>query len=279
MNTNKKLFAFDIDGTLLNDNKEILNSTKIAIISLLQKGHIVCLTTGRIPIQTIDVIRELDLTHEVVGADGGCIYSIKTQETQILAEPILLEDKKIILEYAKEYNRELAFNNGINYWKSYFGECPKKEVNDYFFFIGGSSKYPVYDDKEEISKVFLEANDIIQCSIKVESSKLLELTEKINKRISNDSCYHLTSRVYYVLTRKNINKYNALKLIQQKYNISNENTYCFGDSHNDIEMVKYSGNGVAMGNAVDELKQVSKFVTDSNNNHGIYKFLNLNNLI
>ena len=56
-------------------------------------------------------------------------------------------------------------------------------------------------------------------------------------------------------------------------------TYCFGDSHNDIEMVKNFANGVAMGNATNELKNVSKYITDSNNNHGIYKFLNINNLI
>lgn len=279
MNTSKKLFAFDIDGTLLNDEKKILHSTKIAINSLINKGHIVCLATGRIPIQTIDIIRELGLIHEVVGADGGCIYSIKEDKTKILANPISDYDKRIILNYALEYKRELAFNNGINYWKSYFGECPKKEVNDYFFFIGGSSKYPIYDDNETTSKIFLESKDIIQCSIKVESSKLMELTTKINKEISSDSCYHLTSKVYYVLTRKNINKYNALKLVQEKYKINNMDTYCFGDSHNDIEMVKNFANGVAMGNATNELKNVSKYITDSNNNHGIHKFLNINNLI
>ena len=49
--------------------------------------------------------------------------------------------------------------------------------------------------------------------------------------------------------------------------------YCFGDDYNDIGMFKFCKNAVAMGNAISELKTIAKFVTETNDNDGVAKFL------
>jgi len=88
----------------------------------------------------------------------------------------------------------------------------------------------------------------------------------INKKISN---YY-----FFDIVNNNVSKGNAINILLKYLDIKKENTLCFGDSINDIDMFKSCGVKVAMENAIDSLKKESDFITDSNNNDGISKFLN-----
>ena len=72
---------------------------------------------------------------------------------------------------------------------------------------------------------------------------------------------------------KGVSKYNAIKVIMEKEKMSNDSVISFGDGLNDVDMIKNSGIGVAMGNALDVLKDVSDYVTISHNDDGIVYFL------
>src|SRR5699024_9071174 len=70
-----------------------------------------------------------------------------------------------------------------------------------------------------------------------------------------------------------VNKATAIQQVAKEFGISKERIIAFGDETNDLAMIDYAGVGVAMGNAVDELKTVAKHVTDTNENNGIGQFL------
>lgn len=269
---NKKLFAFDVDGTLLSDKKNVLDSTKKAINLLIKKGHIVCLSTGRTPIQTFDIIALLGLKHFVIGSGGATLYDIQNQKTEVICDSVPIHDRLLVWKYAKKYKRELGCNNGKKFWRTYFGKNPHFEIKDEKFFYGGTSKNPIYDVIKETRKA-VNNEPIIQISIKLESNKINELLNTLKPQLSDKVDVHITSQVYFEVGPKNVNKYNAIKRIQEIYNIDNKNTYCFGDSHNDYEMIKYSGNGIAMGNAIDEIKNIAKYTIENNNKDAIYNFL------
>lgn len=76
-----------------------------------------------------------------------------------------------------------------------------------------------------------------------------------------------------------VDKGNAVKILAEKMNIDREDIIAFGDNYNDIEMIKFAGLGVAMGNAEEFIKQEADYVTDTNQDSGvakaIYKFLEL----
>lgn len=268
----KCLFAFDVDGTLLNDRKNVLNSTRKSIDSLLEKGHVVCLATGRTPIQTIDLVHELNLKHFIIGSGGATIYNISENKLDLICNPLSKKDLITMWKIAKKFKRELGFNDGSKLWRVYFGNNPSKEINDELFFRGGTSKNPIYDPIKNAKKKLLSEN-IIQVSLKMESSKIEENKKEISKKLSNNVDYHITSQVYFEVSQKGINKFNAIKFLENLLNIKNENTYCFGDSHNDFEMIKYSGNGIAMGNAIDEIKNIAKYTIGNNNSDSIFNFL------
>ncbi len=73
---------------------------------------------------------------------------------------------------------------------------------------------------------------------------------------------------------KNVTKYQSLNKLSQSLKISNKDIVAFGDSYNDIELIKNCGVGIAMKNAVTELQKEADFITeDTNEEDGVYRFL------
>ena len=71
-----------------------------------------------------------------------------------------------------------------------------------------------------------------------------------------------------------MSKGNSVKILSNYLSINIDDVICIGDNENDIEMVKYAGLGVAMGNGVDSLKEVADYVTDTNINSGVANVIN-----
>ena len=72
----------------------------------------------------------------------------------------------------------------------------------------------------------------------------------------------------------NVNKGSAVQKVAEHLKITPEKIMCIGDQGNDLAMLKYAGLGVAMGNAPEEVKKVAKFVTLSNEEHGVAVAIN-----
>ena len=78
-----------------------------------------------------------------------------------------------------------------------------------------------------------------------------------------------TAPFYFEFTAKGIDKAKALDTVLSPMGFKREEMIAFGDGHNDASMVEYAGIGVAMGNAVDDLKAIADEVTFSNEEDGI----------
>ena len=79
--------------------------------------------------------------------------------------------------------------------------------------------------------------------------------------------------ILYEVLNKEVNKGLVLKRVLKTYGISPEECVAFGDATNDIEMLRAVKYGVAMGNATREVKASVDYVTDTNDNNGVAKFL------
>lgn len=82
-----------------------------------------------------------------------------------------------------------------------------------------------------------------------------------------------TSSFYFEFTAKNIDKAAAIDSVISDLGYSKENVIAFGDSQNDISMLKYAQIGVAMGNALSEVKEIADIITLDNDNDGIFEVL------
>ena len=73
---------------------------------------------------------------------------------------------------------------------------------------------------------------------------------------------------------KGVSKYNSINELANNLNITNNEIMAFGDGLNDVEMIEKCGIGVAMDNALDEVKEKANYVTRKNNNQlGVINFL------
>ena len=79
--------------------------------------------------------------------------------------------------------------------------------------------------------------------------------------------------IYIEADSYGISKWNGCSYIQKKLSITNENTYAFGDSENDLIILKNVGNPVLMGNANDWMKNEIQNIIDDNNSDAIAKYL------
>ena len=106
---------------------------------------------------------------------------------------------------------------------------------------------------------------------------LQEHFEEMKKPFENELNCMFTGPFFVEYTAKNIDKANAIEAIAKVTGWTREQMMAFGDGHNDATMLQYAGLGIAMGNAVQDLKDIADDVTLSNNDDGIaaslYKYI------
>ena len=104
-----------------------------------------------------------------------------------------------------------------------------------------------------------------------------EIVPEWEKRMAEDMgerMHILHSTPYFIeLLPPGIDKGTALAKILQHYGMSPRNLIAFGDSYNDIDMLRLAGKGVAMGNAEEKVKQAADYVTLTNEEDGVAVFL------
>lgn len=269
---NKKLFVFDMDGTLLNSKRTINQATIDALNLAMAQGHDVVIATGRNFCQITDELKLFPKIKYAITINGGIINDVINKKIDIISKPLDQEIIDEIVRIAQFLKRELQWSNERNFYRVYFGQDPTKEVDDPNFF--SASKLPTYDNWEK-NKHTLKTDSVLHIAIKCEKKYVLECIPPLREKFEKYQMCTITetSKNYLDCDPVNINKYNALKKIQASLGYSNENTYAFGDSNNDYLMIKNVGNGVAMGNARDELKAIAKYVIGDNNSNAIADFV------
>lgn len=258
---NKKLIAMDLDGTLLQSNTKSSQKTISYLKELKEKGHIIAIATGRILKSAIDATDGAGFANYVISDAGAMIYNMEYKKTISKSTIDKLDVIKICSEYESSWNRINICDE--NYYNIYTDE--DYEIRDCDNLIL---------DKQEFLKTCKEIThmNIITKQDEVEKIKIKLQTKlpHLKFAIMQDS---FSDKKWIEIFNEGISKYNAIKLVADRENIDNKDIICFGDGLNDIDMIKRSGVGVAMGNALPEIKENAKFTTLSNDEDGIKDFL------
>ncbi len=269
--TEIKSIALDIDGTLLDSNSNIMPKTKKALLELQDKGIHILLASGR-PIKSmLNLASELRLEeHEgiIVSNNGSIAYDTKNHKN-IYDTPI---EKSLVQEILKSFNGKPI--------------QPMVESGDYFLvkdvYAGeirlNGKKLNIMEKEARAGNYLLKEVDAIEDYIDEHVNKILTIVEPeiieetINeyKELFEDRVHVVQTSPYFMeFVRPESNKAYALKQL----NLDSKTMMSFGDSMNDKELVEYARYGVAMGNAQEGVKEVATYITDDNDNEGIYKAL------
>ena len=261
-----KLLALDLDGTTLNSKHVVDKETVKYIKMILEKGIKVTIISGREPKSIVEISDIIGL-EGLVGSMNGAIITTSNGIDHIMNLTLAEDHIRFALDLADEYKYiPTVFVENDSYItskKTEFGQIidkftdyPAKEVGD--------------------MKKFLEENNLFNKVNKIAISDEYENLLKYKKSFEekNDSCKLLFSLPFFLeINRKDISKGKALEYIANSYGIKREEIIAIGDGENDVEMIKYAGRGIAMANAMDELKRFADEVTTSNDNLGVVKII------
>lgn len=273
----KKIFAFDIDGTLLEEGKSTINNETIkAINTIKENGDIPILSTGRSYSQSIKIVEQLNLDTYLISSAGAMITNLKDKKDEILSKPSI----KIVnyfLELCSKNKRQMNIKLKNNAIKYYFGNSPSEDINkDSLFWKKGGTLNPTYN---KISNFYNEVNldEVLQVSMKAEPELINNLYENVKKdieEIDENFTVIIVSDVYLELTDKKWNKGTALEKIRINEEVDSKNVYVVGDSNNDIEMMKMFENSIAMGNSTNEVLSIASKVIGKCKDNGVANFIN-----
>jgi Cof subfamily protein (haloacid dehalogenase superfamily) len=256
----RKLFAFDIDGTILDSQKRPLDSTREALEKLRAQGHLVTIATGRSRYMAQEVILDLDFTNYVL-CNGAAAFVEHEQYYQNLLDQEALE--RFTEEFAQ---RELGLAcvglDEIKRSNLYRSEKVEKAMNSFQFHS------PEFDEK------FYQEADIYQ------ALAFYDETDEQAFEKGYPQFRFIRWHPYSVdVIPKNGSKAATLLHLADRLNIDRKNVIAFGDGENDREMLSEAGTGIAMGNASQSIQQIADVVTDTNDQDGIWKALKAMNEI
>ena len=260
----KKIIAIDMDGTLLNDFKEVPDTTREYMKVLRKNGHIVSIATGRTLSSALSALGEADYIDYIITEGGAAIYNVK-------------EDKSIYEKIADIREAKTIFNNAVKEGCENFNIFTRNKLYKYIKENRKTTEANYIPIKlfEDFEK---EEESIVHISITFNTNEKVENFARENSDFVNTRIYAMKDsfgiREWVEVMHKDVNKFNAILKVLELSNASSEDTICFGDSTNDLEMIERSGIGVAMKNAIPELKKVAKEVTNrTNNEKGVENWL------
>lgn len=256
-----KILFTDIDGTLLDDKKEIPMSNREAIEKLIKEGHKIVLTTGRALSGTVGQAEKLGLTFDgcyIIAFNGAEIYDSYRKETlykcRIPMDTVarifaICEEQKVHIQtYDDKY--VLAKENNA-YLERYCREIVCESKIDI--------ELP-YSLVEEPSKLLLLSYD--------DHDKLYEMQRMILEAEGDTVDAFFSSKGLLEVVLKGTNKGAAIQRLCHILNIPLEHSVGAGDGNNDIPLLETAYVGAAMKNAVDVVKEAADYVTEHDNNEG-----------
>lgn len=259
-----KMIFLDLDGTLLDDNKDLPKENREAIDAALKMGHKVLVCTGRPLSSAIKLLPSFGLDKPgcyAITYNGGLIYDAGEKKA-IYQKTLPLDQVRYVFQKAYEYGEihiqtytDEGFICEYDTPESRFYETmtktDRKVVNDIFEELKG----------QEPCKMLAIAYGCNRQHIESFRESMLEYCD--GKMDVCFSCYE-----YLEFMPAGINKGNSIQWMCEYLDIPLERTIAVGDAENDITMIKTAGLGVVMKNANDDIKQYGSYITTRDNNEG-----------
>lgn len=264
-----KLIGLDLDGTLLNEKKELTRRTKSALEQAISEGVHVVISTGR-PISGIPkALLEISGMKYVITSNGGRILDLETGKV-VYENPVSHDSAERILKITKEYQtlNEIYFD-GIGYVQEDELEqihlyVKKPPMQEYIV----KTRQPVKNiwqkmdemqgkGLDKVHALFADLEELAEAKARVEAMNEVVVSSSLGNNME--------------MNAPGVHKGEALIRLGRMLGISRDEIMACGDGGNDLTMVQMAGFGVAMKNAIDEVKQVADYITDTNDEDGVAK--------
>ena len=249
-----KLLLFDLDGTLLKSDKTISEHTLSVLNACRSKGMMIGVSTSRSEQNSMTFLSEL--LPDILISSGGAL--VKQNGEYIYKAEFSTEETNYMIRKVREIcgaDCEITVDTMESHYWNYKID-PKNQDQSW-----GDSIYTDFKDfNQESLKMCVEIFD---------SDK----AEKLKSILTDCDCVRFSDGYWYKFTKKGVTKEKAITEICHVCKFVPENIIAFGDDFVDIGMLKLCGIGIAMGNAIRDVKQIADVVIGTNDNDGIADYL------
>ncbi|MDY3069706.1 MAG: Cof-type HAD-IIB family hydrolase [Parabacteroides sp.] len=256
-----KLLVLDVDGTLLNDAKEVSPHNIAAVRKAQQMGIQIVLASGRPTSGILPIANKLELNHYggyVISYNGAQIINMQTGD--VIFEKRLENDLLAYLDKKAKRNDFAIF--------TYKGNKLFTEQTDNSHIINEAQI-----NNLEIVKINDFANIEFRPSKCVLTSdntdELISLENHWKKRLAGMADVFRSEDYFLEVVPPTVDKGNTLALLIQELKLSTDEVVAIGDGVADVSMLQLAGTSIAMGNARDSVKACADFITLSNEENGV----------
>ena len=262
-----RLIAVDLDGTLLNDKKELTPRTKRALELAAAKGVYIVPATGRTFGGVPEVIHALPFVRYGLCINGGSVWDAALDGPLCKAE-IPFDRAEEVFDLIESY--DVMYDCYVDGWgktdRRFFDHLEKYVDDPHVRNLIRATRVPVDNFREYIREL---GHDIQKIILFIQDKERHDHVMKEIATILPDMNVTAALTCNIELNHKNANKGIALRYLCEHLGFSVENAMACGDGGNDKEMIRAAGFGVVMENGTDDLKQIADFVTKSNEEDGV----------
>lgn len=257
-----KLIVSDFDDTLVNTPAKVDEYTLEVLREYIKRGGFFTIATGRMSKGITANLGEIPLNAPLITYQGAKILDFKTFET--------LNHFPIERQYATKLLEKLQRENlAVNvYCDDILYIARVYPFTDLYCKINNIG-YEVYPDLAALPRDFNKECSKILCTLTPDDAKKLE--KEYLRLFGENLSVTRSSATYLEFTDLKATKGKSVKRVADMLNIPREAVMCFGDSTNDVSMLEYAGRGVAVGNAMEELKDIAREVCPPCKEQGVAK--------
>ncbi|TWH45197.1 Cof-type HAD-IIB family hydrolase [Sporomusa sp. KB1] len=252
-----KLIAIDLDDTLLDSKLAVSPRACEAIRKAVARGVTVTIATGRMYCSALVYAKQLKLDVPLITYNGALIKSCLSGET-LLHQPVERELALEVLDLCREHNWYIqTYMND----KLYVKELDEHAA--YYMRFSGAPANAIGD------RLYIAEQPPTKMLAMSTAEDVKAAYDIVKTRFDNKLTVAISKPTFLEITHPLANKGRALAFLADKLHIRQEEVMALGDGGNDLDMIKYAGWGVAMGNASDAVKAAARLETLSNDADGV----------
>lgn len=258
------IIALDLDGTLTNSEKNITPRTFDALMKAQLEGVRLVLASGRPTFGIAALANQLQLADYggyVLSYNGGRIIDW-CEKTVIFSQVVDQKLVPILYDFAEKAQLPIV---------TYLPEAilASKNEGEYLAEEARINGMPIVVAQNFVEEAMQIAGGSTKFLIPGEPELLIQLESEMKAALSEQMEVFRSAPFFLELPPKGIDKAQSLQRLLTHLGLERESLMAFGDGFNDLSMIQFAGQGVAMANAVEEVKSIADFVTTSNEEDGI----------
>ncbi len=268
----KTLYISDLDGTLLSPDARLSEKTIEILNILMEKGLLFSVATARSIASVKILLKDLKLSVPIILMNGVCIYDLQKRE-YLKVEYLSDRSRKTLLSLIAEHNlKGFAYTIRDGLLSTYYEELSSKALHDFY-----QERVDLYQKRfHQIDHFTSLMDDALMYFTLLDQKETLEPIYHLLEMIPDLNCVmykdNYTPDLWYLeVYSKNASKYHALQYLRSS--VKPEQIVCFGDNRNDFPLFEGSDTKIAVGNAIDELKNKADFIIGKNNEDGVAVWL------